>query len=170
MRTGGCMLLSDIKNRFNCVVNSLSNSLLKEEVEGILQDPDCVKKYLKLTDVDIKELECESSLYCKMGNWEEAIDSLGWLTFLESSKASHFLRLGSILLQIEQYAEALKILKIGSLLDLDNPEFFLYMGGCYLALGEKVLAKESFKMSIELSENNNEYNEIGLLAQEGILM
>ena len=160
------MLLSDIKSRFSYVVNSLE----KKELEGVLKDPDCLKKHLKLTDLDIKELEGENLIYCRQGKWEEAIESLGWLTFLESSKASHFLRLGSILLQVEQYVEALRVLKMGSLLDLDNPEFFLYIGSCYLALEEKELAKESFKMSMELSENNSNYSEIFLLAQEGILI
>ncbi|MES2198599.1 MAG: tetratricopeptide repeat protein [Chlamydiota bacterium] len=164
------MFLSDIKNRFNDVVNALVSSSGKEEIEDFFNSPSCVKEHLNLTELDVKELSEESILYCKHGNWEKALESLGWLTFLDPSNAFHFLRLGSILLRIEQYAEALRILKVGSALDSDNPEFFLYMGSCYLGLGEKEQAKESFQTTLWLSKNNPDHKEIFLLAEEAILI
>ena len=160
------MLLSDLNIRFNNIMNSLMGSLQKEGIAGLFNSPNCMKEHLNITEQDIYELNNESVIYCQHNDWKLAAECLVWLTFLEPLNPSHFLRLGSVLLQNKQYPQALSYLTAGSLLDEENPEFFLYIGSCYLELGEKQKAKDAFTACVQLSENNSEHKKFFLLATQ----
>ncbi|MBS0628051.1 MAG: hypothetical protein JSS09_07565 [Verrucomicrobia bacterium] len=163
------MLLSDLNIKFNEIMNTLVSSLQKEDTDAFFNSPECIKEHLNLKEEDIQELNHESANYCEQKEWQKAAEALSWLVFFEPINSSHFLRLGTVLMQTQQYKEAIAILKMGSLLDLKNPKFPLYIGGCHLELGEKDLAKQAFTESSELSKNNKEYKDVFLLSVEANL-
>ncbi len=162
------MLLQDVVQKTEDIISTLITSLDEEGVDGFFNDPDAIKKHLKIEEKDIQELNDESVFYCKHKDWEHAIAALSWLTFFEPVNSDHFLRLGSVLLLAKEYDAAIKVLGNGFYLDSKNPTFALYIGQCLQSLGSKDAAKEVFQECIDLSQNNSDYKHIFNLASEAL--
>ncbi len=162
------MLLADVNSKVDEMMSTLMTSIGQEGAEQFLSDPSFIKKHLKIEDKDLEELTRESGFYVEHGDLEHAAETLGWLMFFEPFFANHYLRLGAILLMLQQHENAFKILEVGFVLDPSNPEYALYLGNCLFALGQKEPAKKAFSECLELSKSSSTYDHIALLAREAV--
>jgi tetratricopeptide (TPR) repeat protein len=139
--------------------------------EAFLSEPDALKKVLGITDEDIKELEHESYSYCEHKEWANAVKVLGYLMLFSPQNTLYHLRLGTVLMQLGNFEDAIKIFSVASSLRPHDPSPLLYIGNCFLKLNDDENAIKAFDDCIEIATKSpfldKDNEEIQALALEG---
>ena len=103
-----------------------------------------------------------SNLFYSLGIKEQAVKSLR--AGLRANRDSLYLqsRLGLMLVEIQEYKEAIKLLKKCISKEDTNPDYFLYVGVAYQKSGQFDLAMTNYKDVLKLDKSNAmAYNNIG---------
>jgi Tfp pilus assembly protein PilF len=103
-----------------------------------------------------------SNLFCSLGIKEQAVKSLQ--DGLKANRDSLYLqsRLGLMLVEVQEYDEAIKLLKKCISKENTNPDYFLYMGVAQQKSGNFDLAMANYQEALKLDKSNAlVYNNIG---------
>ncbi len=164
------MRLAELDNKADEMGMKFLQALESKGIEGFFAENDALKKTLEITDADIKELEYESYNYCQYKEWPQAANALVYLVLFEPQQTQYYLRLGSVLMELGAFEGAIIILDIAASLQSTDPRPHLYIGSCFLELGNNEKAMEAFDTCIDLATHsayvNQEYEEIKALALE----
>ena len=162
------MHLTDVNHKMESMIETLMKALEKESISKFFKHNDAIKKHLKLKKHDIDELIEESYHFCKHKEWDKCKEALAYLIFFEPTRQIHYLRLGALLLQLNEFENALQIFEMASALNPHDPRPILYAADCFLELNRLEEAKTAFLCCIELSHNKPEYNDMYDLALQAI--
>lgn len=148
----------------------LMDALETKGIVGFYSEPDGMKKALDITDDDIKELENESYFYCENKEWDKAAKSLGYLMLFCPENTLYYLRLGTALMQLGVFEDAINVFTTAANLRPNDPSPALYIGNCFLQLNDNENAMIAFDNCIERASKspfiNKDNEEIKTLAQE----
>lgn len=148
------MITNELDNKLGEMIESFSNSLDEIGVEKLFLDPEGLQKALGISGQQLEQLYHESDFCYEHQEWENALACLYYLIAIEPRKALHSLRLGSVFMQLNKAKDALPALQMSAVLNPEDPRPFLYMGSCYLQLGDFVHAKESFETCLQVAHTS----------------
>ena len=93
------------------------------------------------------------------GKYEEAQKVFQFLCFYDHFNRKYFMGLGACQQMMKQYEQAIEIFSFVTVLDSDDPRPLIYVGDCYIAMGEKDNARYAYETALEWAEDNGEFAE-----------
>jgi type III secretion system low calcium response chaperone LcrH/SycD len=137
------------------------------EVMEMVKDPDILRKQVEegktlqeIFSFDDKTMLkfylAAKSLFDRQ-EWKKAADAFMFLTSLNPYVSTYWLGLGMSEQLREEFHASLLAYAMAILTDIENPLPHYHSAKCYLALGEKHNAIQSFEMAIQCSKSKPEY-------------
>lgn len=162
------MLLAEVNQKMEVNLDKIMSDLNKVGFKKFFKQTDAIKRHLRLKDSDIEALTKESYVLCQHRQWAQAIEAIIYLILCNPLHSFHYLRLGTVLLQMGKFEDAIQIFQMAHYLNTKDPRPLLYVGDCYLELDHPKEAKKAFACCLEIARAHPEHKEVYNLASQAL--
>ncbi|MDF2578189.1 MAG: hypothetical protein K0S74_1673 [Chlamydiales bacterium] len=118
----------------------------------VLNKAQKLQNLLNIADKDMDGLQEEADGYFRIENYENFLKCMVYIATLTEYNSYNYFRMGLSLIKQEKLVEAIMIFSAITAYESESALPYLYIGRCFLALGEKEKAVQAFNSCIEISQ------------------
>lgn len=115
------------------------------------------KELKHLSDETMESVYSVAYNLYQSGKYAEAIKVFQFLCFYDHYSTKYYLGLGACRFMQKEYQNAIEFFGFAASMNTDDPRPMLYIGDCYLALGEGDSAKVAYETAVEWAADQEEF-------------